>query len=111
MNDGFLRVAAATVPVAVADTRANVAYIVESARALASRGVRVAVMPELCITGYTCGELFHNARLLEMAEKGVREVAEASREFPSMLLVIGAPLRCGDRLLNCAVAIADGRVL
>ncbi len=46
-----------------------------------------------------------------MAEKGVREVAEASREFPSMLLVIGAPLRCGDRLLNCAVAIADGRVL
>ena len=111
MNDGFLRVAAATIPVAVADTRANVAYIVESARALASRGVRVAVMPELCVTGYTCGELFHNARLLEMAEKGVREVAEASREFPSMLLVIGAPLRCGDRLLNCAVAIADGRVL
>ena len=111
MNDGFLRVASATIPVAVADTRANVAYIVESARALASRGVRVAVMPELCVTGYTCGELFHNARLLEMAEKGVREVAEASREFPSMLLVIGAPLRCGDRLLNCAVAIADGRVL
>lgn len=111
MKDGFLRVAAATLPVTVGDTTANVSQILRSARELARRGVRVAVMPELCVTGYTCGDLFHNSTLLRGAEEGVRALACASKEFPSMLLVVGAPLRYGNKLLNCAVALAGGRVV
>ena len=64
MTNGFIRIAAATPSVKVADTESNVASILEIAGDLDSKGVEIAVFPELCVTGYTCADFFHNGTLL-----------------------------------------------
>ena len=111
MNNGFIRVAAATLPVVPGSPAENAQYIIESARHLAAQGVRVAVMPELGVTGYTCADLFHDSTLLGAADEALDTICKASKEFPEMLLIVGAPIRQGNSLYNCGVAIANGRKL
>ena len=110
MRNGFFRVAAVTVPVSLANPAENIKNIAEAARYLAAQGVRLAVFPELSVTGYTCADLFHNSTLLDEAENALRELAVMSGKFPSTAIVVGAPLRHGYRLLNCAVVIAGGSI-
>ena len=111
MNKGFFRVAAVTTPVSLADPGENTCAIGAAARSLAARGVRVAVFPELSVTGYTCGDLFHNSLLLDNAEEALRELAAESMQFPSIAIIVGAPLRtAAHRLLNCGVVIAGGEI-
>lgn len=107
---GFARVAACTLPVEVADPVANVAAVLEQARACHDEGVAVAVFPELCLSGYAVDDLFLQDALLDDVHEALDVLVEASRELRP-LLVVGAPLARGHRLYNCAVVVHRGEVL
>jgi len=107
---GFARVAACTVPVTVADPRANAAAVLAEARACHDDGVAVAVFPELCVSGYAIDDLHLADTLLEATSDALATIVEASAQLRP-LLVVGAPLEVGNRLLNCAVVVQGGRVL
>ncbi len=107
---GFARVAACTVPVAVADPARNAATVVAQARACHDEGVAVALFPELCLSGYSLDDLVMQDPLLDAVQEAIAEVVAASRELRP-LIVVGAPLLEGNRLYNCAVVIHRGEVL
>ena len=109
-NFGFLKVAAAIPQVRVADCVHNVGRITALAEEAAQRGVEAVVFPELSLTGYTCGDLLLQPALLDAAEEGLSALRKASRKLP-LTLIVGAPLRHGSSLYNCAVVLAQGRVL
>jgi NAD+ synthase (glutamine-hydrolysing) len=107
---GFVRVAACTVPVAVADPAANTEAVLEQARRCHEESVAVAVFPELALSGYSADDLFLQEALLEAVQAGLARVVEASADLLPVL-VVGAPLAHGNRVLNCAVVVHRGRVL
>jgi NAD+ synthase (glutamine-hydrolysing) len=107
---GFARVAAATVPVALADPATNAATTLAAAQTLSDRGVVVAVFPELGLSGYAIEDLRQQDVLLDAVETAVAALVKASATLLPLILV-GAPLRHRDRLFNCAVAIHRGRLL
>ncbi|HET9422109.1 MAG TPA: NAD(+) synthase [Nocardioides sp.] len=107
---GFARVAACTLPVTVADPAANTAAVLTEARACHDDHVAVAVFPELCLSGYAIDDLFLQDTLLTGVRTAIAEIVEASADLMPVL-VVGAPLVHGTRVLNCAVVIHRGRVL
>ncbi|MGL5809146.1 MAG: NAD(+) synthase [Nocardioides sp.] len=107
---GFARVAACTVPVAIADPATNAERIAEQARACHDAGVAVAVFPELALSGYAIDDLLLQDSLLEAVLAGLVSIAQASAELRTVL-VVGAPLVHGNRVLNCAVIVHRGEVL
>ena len=109
-NFGFLKVAAAIPQVRVADCEYNASRIVALAEEAARRGVEIAAFPELAVTGYTCGDLLLQPTLLDAADEALAEIVRATRKLPLTLLV-GAPLRHGPTLYNCAAVLAQGRIL
>jgi NAD+ synthase (glutamine-hydrolysing) len=107
---GFARVAACTFPVVIADPAANARAVLEQARALHDDGVAVAVFPELSLTGYSIDDLFLQDTLLEATEAAVAELVAGTTDLRTVL-VVGAPLVHGTRVVNCAVVVQSGRVL
>ncbi len=107
---GFARVAACTIRTTIADPRANVEAVLAEARACHDEGVAVAVFPELTLSGYAIDDLLLQGPLLDAVEEAIAELAAATADLLP-LLVVGAPLRHGNRLLNAAVVIHRGRVL
>ena len=107
---GYARVAACTIPVAIADPAANAATVIESARACHDEGIAVAVFPELCLSGYAIDDLVMQDAVLDAVLAAIDGVVAASVDLRP-LLVVGAPLRIGSRLYNCAVVIHRGSVL
>jgi NAD+ synthase (glutamine-hydrolysing) len=107
---GFVRVAACTTSCALANPTANAAAVLETARACHDRGVALAVFPELCLSGYSIGDLLHQSALLDSVEAAVAELVAASADLLPLLLV-GAPLRQAGALYNCALAIHRGTLL
>ena len=91
MTEGFFRVAANVPAVEVGNPQANANHIIAGLREAETQGVDLVVMPELCISGYTCGELFHQEQLLLGSEKALLKVAEATAGF-HVAVVVGAPL-------------------
>lgn len=110
-DQGYARVAARVLPVKLADPAANAAAIIEDAKALAADGVCLAVYPELCLTGVSCGDLFWQDALLDAAEAAVDRLAQATQFEDLPALVVGAPLRQLGRLYDGALVIADGRIV
>ena len=108
-QQGHFRVPSAVPSVAVGDVRSNTEAIIAMARELATKHVRIAVFPELCITGYTCGDLFHNDLLLETAEKAIKKLLNESCTFSSTIIV-GVPVRLHTALYNCAAVICNGEL-
>ncbi|MDO4244016.1 MAG: NAD(+) synthase [Actinomyces sp.] len=108
-DQGFARVAAVTLPVVPGDPAANAAAVIAQARALSSDGVCLAAFPELCLTGYAIDDLLLNDVLLTEVLAAIEQVRAASAGVLP-LLVLGAPLRLGNRLYNSAVVIQGGRV-
>ena len=106
---GFLRVAAAVPVVKVADPAVNAERICSLIGEASSKGVSLLVFPELCVTGYTCGDLFGQQMLTESAEKAVGRIREYTRG-KAVTVVVGAPVRFADRLYNCAVVIRNGNI-
>ncbi|MBO0845130.1 MAG: NAD(+) synthase [Nocardioides sp.] len=107
---GFARVAACTMPVAIADPAANARTIVDQAHECHDEGVAVAVFPELCVSGYSIEDLLLQDTLLKAVHEAIASIVDASAELLPVI-VLGAPLRHGTRLLNCAVVVKGGRVL
>ena len=109
-DQGFARVAACTVPVAVADPATNAAAILAEARACHAEGVAVAVFPELSLCGYSSEDLFLQEAVLDGVEAALEDIVAASADL-TPVLVLGAPLRHGNRVLNTAVVVHAGTVL
>jgi NAD+ synthase (glutamine-hydrolysing) len=104
---GFVRVAAAVPPLKVADVRHNLAEILAMAARAGERGAQVVVFPELSLTSYTAGDLFHQHLLLDQAMAALGELADASTTLRP-LIVVGVPLAAEGRLFNCAAVVSDG---
>ena len=110
MKDGFIKVAAGTVDVAVADVVSNTAQVIARMREADAAGVNLLTLPELCLTGYTCGDLFFSDCLLGAIEPALAEIAAASKDlYP--VTAVGFPLRFGGKLYNCAAVIHGGAIL
>ncbi|MCD8289382.1 MAG: NAD(+) synthase [Prevotella sp.] len=107
-NFGYLKVGSAVPPVRVADVEFNVEQIKKMINKAVAKGVEILCFPEMCITGYTCQDLFHNAALLDAAETAVDDLADYCEDLP-IVVIVGAPLRQGDTLGNVAAVIAGGK--
>ena len=106
---GMVRVAAVVPQVNVADVEGNVAHLIESVDQAVGIGASIVATPELCVTGYTCGDLFGNDLLLDAAEQALVDLNEHYRNT-SVMIVLGAPLRCNGHLFNCAVILNHGEM-
>ena len=109
-DQGFARVAACTITTAIADPMSNAASVLDEVRACVDEGVAVAVFPELCLTGYAIDDLLLQEPVLDAVEAAIEELREGTRGL-QVMIVVGAPLRQGTRVLNCAVVLHDGEVI
>ena len=109
MKDGFIKVAAATPPLRVADCAYNAAEIVRQAREAAETGAQLIAFPELCLTGYTCGDLFLQQTLLDGACAALDTVREQTAAL-NAAVVVGLPLARRGKLYNCAAVLSGGRI-
>ena len=111
MKDGFVKVAAGTPKIRVADCRFNAEQIFTLMREASKQGVRVLCLPELCLTGATCGDLFLHDTLLAGAQDALATVLEATKNL-DMVTALGLPVRGNDsRVYNCAAVIHKGQLL
>lgn len=110
MKNGFIKVCAVTPDIRVADCEFNANNIIEAVRDAAKNGAKLAVLPELCITGYTCGDLFLQYTLLSAAREALGKICtELAAE--DIIAVVGVPLVYNQKLYNCAAVIFGGRIL
>ncbi len=110
MKDGFIRVAAATPDIKVADCGYNADRIIELIKQAAAENASLVVFPELCITGYTCGDLFLQKVLLDGAKKALVKIAEETAGC-DLLAFVGLPFEADGKLYNCAAAINKGNII
>ena len=110
MKDGFIRVAAAVPSIRIADCPHNTEELIRIAHEASANAARVLVFPELCVTAYTCGDLFFSRALLTSAEAALAEYLQGTADLP-MLSVIGLPLIWQNKLYNCAAVCASGKLL
>ena len=106
----FIRIACAVPDVAVANVEQNAAEICKYIARADEQGVDVLVFPELALTGASCGDLFFEDALHSAVKKGMKTIAECSREYPAVTVVVGFPLRLGMQVFNCAAVLFDGCV-
>lgn len=110
MRHGFIKVAAATPDIRVADVDYNKGQIIKQMDEAAEAGAKIIVFPELCITGYTCSDLFLQDILLNSAKKALVEIAEHTKNLDALVFV-GAPIAVGGELYNVAAALNHGNIL
>ena len=110
MKDGFVKVAAGTPKIRVADCDYNAGQIIGLIKEAAAMGVKVLALPELCVTGYTCGDLFLQDALLDGAERALERILEETKEL-DMLIALGLPVRHQGELYNCAALSHKGSLL
>ena len=91
MRDGFISVAAGTPAIRVADCRHNAEQIFTMMREAENQGVKILTLPELCMTGYTCGDLFREKKLLESAKSNLLELIENTKDL-NILCAVGLPI-------------------
>lgn len=110
-NYGYVRVSAAMPVVKVSDCQVNADNIIRMAKALSEKeNPSVIAFPELGVTGYTCGDLFGNSKLILESENAVRKILDGTVSVDS-ILVFGVPVRHSGRLFNCAIVSRRGRIL
>ena len=110
MKYGFVKVAAAVPAVKVADCKFNAQQIDTQIAIADGKGVQIIVFPELCITGYTCADLFGQTLLLEEAEIALMQIMNNTRQM-DIISIVGMPLVVNGTLMNCAVALQKGKIL
>ena len=110
MKDGFLKAAALSPSLRVADCVYNTQQILQDLQKAAARGVKLAVFPEFCLTGYTCGDLFLQYTLQQGALIGLQTLLDGSREL-DVLALVGLPLMVHGKLYNCAAVFCHGKLL
>ncbi len=110
MVHGFVKVCACTPEIRVADCAFNAGAVVRLAQAAAEKGAKLCVFPELCVTGYTCQDLFFQKTLTDAAESAVETIAAQTADM-DLLLCVGVPVRVGGKLYNCAAVLHGGKIL
>ena len=110
MRHGFIKVATATPDIRVADVDYNKGQIIKQMDEAAEAGAKIIVFPELCITGYTCSDLFLQDILLNSAKKALVEIAEHTKNLDALVFV-GVPIAVGGELYNVAAALNHGNIL
>ena len=110
MKDGFISVACGTPKLRLADCHYNAEQTFTMMRQAEKAGVKVLVLPELGLTGYSCGDLFYQDTLLRGAEEALSTVLEATRNL-EVVTAVGLPVRANNKLYNCAVIIQKGQIL
>ncbi len=110
MKHGLIKVAAASPAIRVADPAYNATALAGAAKEAADVGVRVLVFPELCLTGYTCADLFYNQTLLSGAMTALGEYLAKTSDL-ELLSVVGLPFADGDQIYNCAAVCYQGKLL
>ena len=109
MNKGFVRVAVAIPQLRVADTQFNVDKIVDLAQKAEKEKVQVLCFPELCITGYTCADLFFQQQLLSDARKALTDLASRTKKL-DIIIIVGLPLKIKNQLFNVAAVLQQGSI-
>ena len=110
MQHGYIKAAAGTPEIRVADCIYNRDSIIKTMKAASGQGAKVLVLPELCITGYTCGDLFLQPTLLDGALDALRQIVRVSTGL-KLLMAVGLPVLHGGKLYNCAAIFYEGRLL
>ncbi|HEY9550986.1 MAG TPA: NAD(+) synthase, partial [Prevotella sp.] len=110
MKQGFIKVASAVPSVRVADCKYNIEQIETLLIQAEGQGVEIVVFPELCVTGYTCQDLFRQQALLDATEMAVIHLLDFTRQL-DCTSIIGLPVAVGDLLLNCAMVIQQGQII
>ncbi len=110
MKHGFLKVAAATPRLTVNGISANCKNIINQIKEASENGAKVVVFPELCLTGYTCGDLFLQSATWERAKKGLYEILDQTKAL-DILFAVGMPLKYEDKLYNVSAVCKGGKVL
>lgn len=110
MKNGFIKTAAATPKIKVADCRYNAEQIINIMDKASADGVRLLTLPELCITGYTCADLFLQKVLLDGALKALSDIVKASTKY-DMITVVGLPVALNNKLYNCGAVVQSGKIL
>ena len=110
MKHGFIKTAAITPKIRVADPEYNAREIIGLMQEAAENGAKIIVFPELCITGYTCGDLFLQETLLESAREQLYRIVDASKELDALVFV-GVPWAKEGKLYNTAAAVSGGKLL
>lgn len=109
MKDGFIRCGASTVEVKIADTDYNTDNIIKSIHSAAAHNIKLVVFPELCITGYSCGDLFLQKTLLDCAKNSLIKIAGDTKNL-DITAVVGLPYAVNQKLYNCAAVINGGHI-
>ena len=110
MKHGFVKVAAATPDIKVADCIYNAQSICSDMKKAAEQGAKIVVFPELCLTGYTCSDLFWQERMLDAAKEGLRKIIKTSITLDGLFFV-GLPWEVNQKLYNVAAAVSNGELL
>jgi len=110
MRHGFIKTAAVTPDIRVADVRWNTEQIIHLMNKAAEKGAKIIVFPELCVTGYTCSDLFLQEALLKEARRALEVIADNTAGIDSLVFV-GAPLTCEGKLYNVAAVMSRGEIL
>ncbi len=110
MKHGFLKVRCISPDLRVGDVSFNTAKIIQAIWESAESGVKLVVLPELCVTGATCGDLFRQGALISASEGALEKIC-LSTKGKDIMAIVGAPLKNASRVYNCAVAICDGKIL
>ena len=110
MKNGFVKVAAAPPDIRVADVEFNTQNIINAMEEAQKNGAKILVFPELCVTGYTCSDLFDHSVLLKASRKALLEIAENTND-KDMLVFVGAPLEVNGKLYNVAAAMNQGEII
>ena len=110
MNDGYIKVAALSPKIRVADPKYNMQAVLQQVKEAAQEDARVMVFPELCMTGYSCGDLFLQELLLEEAKNQLFLLAEQTAQVDAVIFV-GLPFAYQDKLYNTAAALCHGKIL
>lgn len=110
MKDGFIKCAAAVPQIKVADIAYNKKQIIAQVNAAAENGAKIISFPELCVTAYTCGDLFLQDTLVKDALDAVLDIAQSTAKL-DILISVGLPLAVGSKLYNAAAIIKGGKIL
>ena len=111
MNEyGYVKVGASTLELKVSDTIYNVQMIKKQIDEAVNKNIQIISFPELSITGYTCGDLFNQDILIDKAYEGLKDLVDYSKD-KMIVIIVGSPIKCENKLYNCAVVINNGKIL
>ena len=111
MNEyGYVKVGASTLELKVSDTIYNVQMIKKQIGEAVNKNIQIISFPELSITGYTCGDLFNQDILIDKSYEGLKDLVDYSKD-KMIVIIVGSPIKCENKLYNCAVVINNGKIL